>query len=272
LQASLHDFGGEGPPLLFAHANGFPPGTYTRLFANLADAFLIQALEHRPLWGGREPPRRLRWNLFADDMLSLMTKHYSDPVWVMGHSMGATTAVLAAAREPERFAGLILLDPVFLPDRLVIGIRLMPERKRRQMPMIRRALSRPEQFDNYDAAFDFYRGKRAFARISDEVLRDYVQASKTPGPDGSVQLRYSGAWEAAVYGSAPRVRGALRRLRLPTLGLRGRESDTLRPQVWARWRHWQPDATLEQMAGGHLFPLEHPQETAVAVKNYVFSN
>jgi pimeloyl-ACP methyl ester carboxylesterase len=270
VEPTLHKVGGQGARLLFAHANGFPPGSYAQLFARLGADFDISALEHRPLWGGREPPRRLRWSLFADDMLALLRKNFAEPVWVMGHSMGATTAVLAAARDPERFAGLILLDPVFLPDRLLFATRLMPERQRRKMPMIRRALARPEHFADYDAAFEFYRSKRAFAALSDEVLRDYVHASKQPAPNGGVQLRYSGAWEAAVYGSAPPVRRALRGLALPTLGLRGRHSDTLRPEIWSRWAHWQPSAVLRELPGGHLFPLEHPAETAEAVRDYIF--
>ena len=85
--------GAEGRlPLLFAHANGYPPGSYRQLFAALADRFAIRALEHRPLWGGREPPQRLRWDLFAKDMLSALRREYSEPVWVMGHSMGGALA------------------------------------------------------------------------------------------------------------------------------------------------------------------------------------
>ena len=101
--------------------------------------------------------------------------------------------------------------------------------------------------------------------MSDEVLRDYVEASKVPDEAGGVVLRYSGAWEAAVYGSLPLVRRAIKRLRLPTIGLRGRDSDTLRRDVFARWAHWQPGAKLEEVAGGHLFPLEHPEATAKTV-------
>ncbi|MFT7288747.1 MAG: pimeloyl-ACP methyl ester carboxylesterase [Halieaceae bacterium] len=254
--------GGSGIPLLFAHANGYPPGSYRMLFEAMAPHFEIQALEHRPLWAGREPPRRLRWKLFCDDLLQVMDKLYDEPVWVMGHSMGATIATLAAARLPAAFAGLILLDPVFLPDRLVLGMRLIPEKKRRQLPMIRRALSRPAEFDSFASAFAFYRPKRAFAGMGDEALWDYVHASNAPLRGGGVGLRYSGAWEAAVYGSGPRVRPALKKLRVPTLGVRGRDSDTLQPGIWRRWKQWQPEAVLKECPGGHLFPLEHPRETA----------
>ena len=264
--------GGQGLPLCFAHANGYPPGSYRQLFACLAPHFQISALEQRPLWAGREPPSRLQWSLFADDLLRALAQRYTAPVWVMGHSMGGTVAAIAAQREASRFAGLVLLDPVFLPGRFIALTRLMSERRRRKLPMIRSALRRPEHFDSLEDAFAFYRGKRAFAGLSDEALRDYVVASNAPVEEGGVQLRYSGAWEAAVYASPPRVRGVLRRLRVPTIGLRGRDSDTLRPDVFARWSHWQPGAILREVRGGHLFPLEHPSQTAAAIVEAVFSH
>ncbi|WOJ96068.1 alpha/beta hydrolase [Congregibacter brevis] len=268
----VEDMGGEGLPLLFAHANGYPPGSYRELFAHLRDKFAISALEHRPLWGGREPPRRLSWQLFAGDMLEAINMRFAAPVWVMGHSMGGTIAALAANSHPEKIAGLILLDPVFLPDRLVMATKLMPERRRKNMPMLRRALSRPEHFENHEAAFDFYRGKRAFKGLSDDALTNYVQASKAPLPDGGVQLRYSGAWEAAVYGSAPRARPLMKRMPVPTLAIRGSDSDTLRPEIWSRWQHWQPRASFKEIPGGHLFPLESPKTTADVVSAYIFAD
>lgn len=269
MQSALVSMGGTGQPLLFAHGNGYPPESYRQLLEMLALRCQVSALEHRPLWGGREPPRRLRWRVFVDDLLSAVERDFEEPVWLLGHSMGGTIATLAAARAPERFAGLLLLDPVFLPDRYVLGTRLMSERRKRSLPMIRRALNRPESFENFDAAFEFYRAKRAFQRLSDEALWDYVRASKAPGPGGEVTLRYPRDWEAAVYGSAPRFRHALRKIGLPTLGIRGRDSDTLRPGIFERWRHWQPSALLRECPGGHLFPLEHPQEAAAMISHFL---
>jgi pimeloyl-ACP methyl ester carboxylesterase len=257
--------GGAGTPVLFAHANGYPPLSYRRLTERLQDHCELRAMEHRPLWAGREPPQKLRWELFADDLIHAVRDHYREPVWLLGHSMGGTISVLAAARAPELFAGLLLLDPVILPRRLELAMQLAGEKRRRSNPMVKRALRRPEHFDNLEAAFSFYRPKRAFRNLSDEALWDYVRASKVHREDGGVQLRFSAAWEAAIYASVPLVRPALKKLSLPTLGLRGQDSDTLMPEVFARWQRWQPGAVLREIAGGHLFPLEHPDATAEAV-------
>lgn len=264
------DIGGQGPQLCFAHANGYPPGAYRQLFELLKPHFSIAALELRPLWGGRTPPRRLTWQLFADDMIAVLADRYEAPVWLLGHSLGAVTAALAAARAPERIAGLILLDPVFLPPKLVLMSRMLPIRQRRKIPMVRRALGRPEHFESFEAAFSFYRGKRAFQGLDDEALRDYVESSKALEADGRVRLRYSPEWEAAVYASPPLVKRTLRSLEVETIGLHGRESDVLGRDMVARWRHWQPSARLREAPGGHLFPLERPRETAELVVREVF--
>lgn len=271
-EAVYETFGGEGEPLLFAHANGYPPGSYRSLFRALEQRFTIGALEHRPLWAGRQPPERLHWQLFVDDMLKGMEAHFDEPVWVMGHSMGGTIAALAALREPERFKGLVLLDPVFLPDRHALPARFMPRSRAEKMPMIRRALARPEYFASHDEAFAFYRGKRAFHGLSDEALRHYVEASKAPTEDGRVQLRFSPAWEAAIYRSAPSVRRLLKRLSVKIVALRGRDSDTLSPLMWQRLQHLQPRGGFAEVPGGHLFPLEHPRETAEAAVELIFSS
>ncbi|MFC2031070.1 hypothetical protein ACFLWA_10115 [Chloroflexota bacterium] len=45
----LHDFGGSGPTLHLAHANGFPPGTYGPLAETLTGGYRVVALPSRPL-------------------------------------------------------------------------------------------------------------------------------------------------------------------------------------------------------------------------------
>lgn len=268
MQQHLESFGGEGEPLVFVHANGYPPGAYRALLERLAGHCAVTALRQRPLWGERTPPARLRWELFTDDLLAAIA-HSDRPLWLLGHSMGAVVSLFAAARAPQRIRGLLLLDPVFLPTRWVLASRLTPRARLQQMPMIRRALARPEQFADAEAAFDFYRPKRAFAGFSDEALRDYVAAGKEPHPQGGLRLAWSGAWEAAVYASAPVVWHRLARVRLPTLGLRGAQSEALSPAAFRRWGRLQPQAELHTCPGGHLFPLEQPAATAERVLGFL---
>ncbi|MEQ8263079.1 alpha/beta hydrolase [Pseudohaliea sp.] len=266
----IEDFGGEGTPVLFAHANGYPPASYRQFLERLTGSCRVVAVRHRPLWGAPEPPAgRLRWSAFAEDLLDTARATGLERPWLLGHSMGGTIGLLAAGREAERFRGLLLMDPVFLPTRLVLATRLTPRRRLERMPMIRRTLGRPQHFADEEAAFDFYRGKRAFRGFDDEALADYVAASCKPAAGGGVELAFPAAWEAAIYASAPLVWPRLARLRLPTLGLRGEHSDTLTKSMFLRWRRLQPTAALHSCPGGHLFPLEHPAQAAQRVLDFL---
>ena len=262
MQAPVETFGGQGEALVFSHANGYPPGSYRQLLCQLSERYRVCAVRHRPLWGEPHPPRRLRWHLFAEDLIDTLKATQDAPVWLVGHSLGAVVGLLAADREPGLFRGLVLLDPVFLPTRFIIGTALMPRSRLQRMPMIRRALARPDSFPDTQSAFEFYRGKRAFGGLSDEALHDYVTASTSPGAEVGIKLLFPPVWEAGVYASAPWIWPVLRRVSLPVLGLRGADSQTLSPAAFRRWGTLQPHAELREVSGGHLFPLEHPTATA----------
>ena len=268
MQDRIEGFGGAGEPLVFAHANGYPPGSYRRLLSPLTGQFSVSGYRHRPLWSDEPAPLRADWHLFARDLNHALAQAFDEPVWLMGHSLGGVVALLAAIREPDRYRGLILLDPVFLGWRKTLGLNLAPRGQLKRLPMIRGALRRPQQFADRQAAFDFHRGKRAFQGLSDAVLWDYIEAGTLAADDG-VKLAWSGAWEAAVYASVPLVWPRLRRLQMPTLGLRGAGSDLLTPAALQRWQRLQPDVQLDTLPGGHLFPLEHPEATAARVLDFL---
>ena len=215
------------------------------------------------------PPRRANWGRFAEDVIETLEATQDEPVWMMGHSMGATIATIAASQRPELFRGLILIDPVFRSTRNALATRLMPDKRLQQMPMIRKTLNRPNRFVNHEEAFRFHRDKRAFSNFTDEVLWDYILAGTRATEDGEVQLSYAREWEAAVYMSTPWVWRRLMRISLPTLGLRGETSDTLTPQAFRRWRRLQGSAELHECRGGHLLPMEYPDNTAKVVSEYL---
>ena len=46
--------------------------------------------------------------------LTAWLQSLDEPVWLAGHSIGATTSIMAAARRPEMVRGLILAEPVIM--------------------------------------------------------------------------------------------------------------------------------------------------------------
>lgn len=257
------------PSVVFAHANGYPPAAYRGFFSALQGVNEVWAVEHRPLWQPGPAPKRLAWQRYADDLLVTVAENFSSPIWLVGHSMGAVCSILAARRAPARFIGVVALDPVLLLDRWWWLAQLMGRLNPNGLSIVKRALNRPSQFQSVDAAFKFYRGKRVFQRVADRQLMDYVVAGHEPMVNGGVALRWSGAWEACVYRSAPRAWRHLRQLKLPTLGVIGDRSDVIQQPVLDKWRRIQPHASLVTLPAGHLLPLEVPDECAQVVGRFI---
>jgi pimeloyl-ACP methyl ester carboxylesterase len=269
MRQRLEEFGGTGEPLVFAHANGYPVGSYRQFIAALTPEYRVTGFHHRPIWSPEMPPARLNWQRFSDDLVDTLQATQDEPVWMMGHSMGAVVAAFAADKHPELFRGLILIDPVFIQRRWLMARKFMSERRIEQMPLVRKTVNRPNRFASQQEAFDFHRGKRAFGRFSDEVLWDYILAGTRLNEEGELQLAYAREWEAAAYRSSPWVWGTLKRVRLPVLGLRGETSETLTERAFERWGKLQPQADLRECTGGHLLPLEFPLETAAEVLDFL---
>jgi pimeloyl-ACP methyl ester carboxylesterase len=269
VQQRLEDFGGEGEPLVFAHANGYPAGGYRQFLGCLARKYDVTGLHHRPMWSTESAPEMLDWNCFAADLEETLEATQTEPVWMMGHSMGAVVSVQAAARRPELFRGLILIDPVFMTPQTIEARRRMPREAIEEMPLVHKTLNRPNRFDSQQEAFEFHRGKRVFAGFSDAVLWDYIRAGTRRTEQGDFELAYCREWEAAAYRSAPQVWDELAAVKLPVLGLRGEDSNTLSEDAFALWAQTQPFADLRSCRGGHLLPLEYPEATADTVLDFL---
>jgi len=269
MQQRLEKFGGGGENIVFAHANGYPPGSYRQFIASLTEHFQVTGFHHRPMWSDEIAPDRLNWNRFVDDLIETLDATQEQPVWMMGHSMGAVVATRAAVARPELFKGLILIDPIFFPTRRSIASRLTSEAKLSKMPMVRKTLNRPDHFADQEEAFAFHRSKRAFGGFSDEVLWDYIRAGTRDAQGGGVELAFPREWEAAAYKTPLWMWRDVYRVRLPVLGLRGETSYTLTRKSFRRWQRLQPQAELHECAGGHLLPLEEPRNTAAYVIDYL---
>jgi len=246
----------------FAHANGYPSGSYRALLSELTPALDVIAIEHRPLWSDEPAPTFLSWQVYADDLIQRIEEDAGYPVWVIGHSMGAASAALAAAKRPELFLGIVALDPVLIPSKIWFWSLIYNRLKPNGIPMIAKALSRPHRFEDHQTAFDFYRSKRVFSNVDDEVLMDYVLAGHELAAGGGVSLRHPGAWEACIYRSVPRMTRALRGLTCPMAILAGADSNVLSSSRLEWAQNLNHRITTKIIPGGHLLPLEHPAECA----------
>jgi pimeloyl-ACP methyl ester carboxylesterase len=187
-----------------------------------------------------------------------------EPVLAVGHSLGGYLSALAALKRPALFRAIILLDsPILSPWRgTVFGVvkrfrfadRLTPAGLTRD----RRAV-----WASSEEAYAHFRSKRAFRDFDPECLRDYASLGTRPCPEG-VCLAFDPAIEYRIYRDFPHALARdLPRLRVPAGVICGRESaESRRMGLATTRRHFR----VARVPGGHLFPFEHPEEAARAIR------
>jgi pimeloyl-ACP methyl ester carboxylesterase len=272
------DLGGSGVAAILAHANSFPPGTYRKFAEALAPSLHVLGVEQRPLWPNEDWRAFSGWNILGEDLVALLDEmHDADPSPIVGigHSLGGVAMIYAAQMRPERFKALVLIEPVLLPEALLSELVKMPERILR-LPLVISARDRRRRFPSHDAVFAHYRNKRVFSGMPDDILRDYVDCGfhlvDAEAGDGSeVSLSYPPEWEAQIYSTPPSdVWKILPEIEVPTLGLRGAETDTITDAAWKKWQELQPHARFVDLPGlGHLLPFEDPELVAEEIRGFL---
>ncbi|MDE3736667.1 alpha/beta fold hydrolase [Metapseudomonas resinovorans] len=250
--------------IFFAHANGFPSATYGKLFAALAPDFRVEHLEQH----GHDPrfPVNDNWENLVDELIHHL-EGQGDPVWGLGHSLGGVLHYHAALLRPDLYRGVVMLDsPVLtLADRIVIRAAKRFGFIDRITPA-GRTLGRREEFGDFNEARDYFAGKALFRRFDPECLDAYVQHGLARQGE-SLRLKFDAATEISIYRSVPhRTPGRPQQLKVPLALVRGRHSKVVLPHH-ARLLKRVPHGEYLSLPGGHMFPLERPQETAELLKS-----
>ncbi len=257
-----------GPAIHFHHANGFPFAAYRGLLEALAGWRRVVGLEMRPLWpGAGPPPRRLRWRDYADDLVRALDVAKLGPVVGLGHSMGATTTVYAAARRPDLFSALVLIEPAFVTRAITSWEPLVPFVVRRRLQPARATLRKPERWASREEFLRSYRGRGLFREVPEASLRAFGAAAVADDDEGGVRLVFPRAWEAHNYMCPASIWPELSRVQVPVVAMFGEPSIFQPAGAWGAWTRRHPHHVLRRIEGrGHLLPLEDPHGVAARVR------
>lgn len=246
----------RAPMVLFAHANGFNAQTYRGLLAPLADSLHIVACDlrghGRSLLATGEGLAK-NWTVFRDDLIAAAEQISSEPVLLAGHSLGATSSLMAAAHTPGRVRALLLIEPVLIP-------RLRQGAEEGAGDLARRAERRRDVFPSFEAAYNAYRGRGIFASWPDGTVADYLHGGLIAGDDGSVRLACTPEWEAAIFRGAPHHTAPLAgEVRCPMTIVVGTQDSAANQQQLSVIRKLRPDARIVVVEGAsHFLPMERP--------------
>ena len=272
VEIALLDWGGDGQPLLFHHANGFCKATFGLVADLLAPRFRVLAMDARGHGDSTHPeaPGSYAWARFAEDFVGVAERLCAElgvasiPVGV-GHSFGGTSLLGAAKRRPGLFDRIVLVDPV-VPPKLE---EIPPERRANVLGMVERAGKRRHEWASHAEAREFFAVRELFERFDPRALDLYVLDGLRERSDGSVELKCPGAIEAAVFAGGGDVDVAVL------------ADGNATPALWLwaalgnfsleRYRALaasMPRARVEVVDAGHLVPMEQPRLLADAIARF----
>ena len=250
------------PILVFAHANGFCASAYDQMLTPLAGRFEIVAPDLRGHGRTRlpaDPETHRSWDIHAADLRALYAQLPHSPAILSGHSMGAVSTLLAAAKMEARPV-LALIEPVILPLSFNLVARWPGHNPLKgRFGLAKQARRRANGWPDRAAAAARYRRHKAFASWAPGVLEDYLADGLIEDEDG-VHLACDPQWEAANYEA--QGHDYLRAARVVADRvhvLKAQTGSTVVNQSGLKRR----GVSVERINGvSHLVPMEAPQRVA----------
>jgi pimeloyl-ACP methyl ester carboxylesterase len=276
-EGKLHylDWDGAGRQIHFLHANGFCAGTYTPFLNHLTGTFRVFASDVRGHGDSTFPQtaKIRKWDVFAEDLKAVVEGAMTPPVIGMGHSLGAVTTCMAAARYSQLFSAIVLLDPVFLAARTrwrdtlirMLGLRSW-------LPLARGARQRKRTFaDKQSALRRFAAGRGIFKSWSADFIEAYLECGLLEHDADRAILRCDPELEAQIFETVPlNVWQTVAQVECPILAIRGEQSDTFLPEAGRRLEQTAADARVAAIPrAGHFLPMERPEETAKIIADFI---
>lgn len=264
VDVAVHDLGGEGPPLLLAHATGFCGVVLGPLASQLAGRFHSWAIDFRGHGdSGTAPDGDMSWTALADDVLAVVDELGLHELYGFGHSMGGAVLLDAEATQPGTFEGLWCFEPILGPgpppaevgDALVAG-----------------ALRRQRTFASRADALAHLSSRSLFQNVDPLALAAYVDGGFELDRDGSVSLKCAPETEAATFlaGIAHDGFERLPGVACPVWFGRGEHSSAVDVGLLRLLAGSVAAGRAQVLPGmGHLGPLEAPATVAEVVHHAV---
>lgn len=248
----------------FYGGNGFALGVYEPLLNDLAQHLNITALTMRGEWYDKPTADKMTREEDADVLIEFLQKTQDKPIIGIGHSQGATATTMAAAKRPDLYSALYLLEPVTFTNQQGKLYSLVPRMVKMTREPFKSTQVKQADWYSVDAYYQFLRRHKAYKRITDEHLLTYAQNSLEVGQSDELTLRFSPKQELANYFGTPLIMKPLQQLiadnKVPVQLIIGKPSMFISQQVRQIWDKFVPNEQMTVLNDyGHLLPLEAPE-------------
>jgi pimeloyl-ACP methyl ester carboxylesterase len=210
------------------------------------------------------------WRGLVDELIAELERRYSEPVILVGHSLGGMLSILAAAQRPDLARCVVMLDSPVVSGWRAFLWRIVKRlgREDRYSPS-KFSVRRRNLWPDESAAYEHFASKNIFAAWAPGVLQDYMLHGLAPHPEG-VQLRFSREIETAVYRTLPHHVGRVlsKGLKVPVAYIAGEDSEENRLAGLEATKALVGEH-FRMVPGGHLFPMEDPALAAQVTRELI---
>ena len=249
----------------FVHANGFPAGSYQTLFNAFPEQYQII---HNEKYGHDERyPVENNWQPLVDELINFVKQqlaiHQQEQVINVGHSFGGVIAFIAACQQPDLFKGLIMLDPPVVTGGTALAMKFIKKTRLidKLSPAGKAKVRRTQWPLGTDIAKLFAR-RQLFKNFDKRCLDDYISHGIVERNE-QLELVFSAQVEADIFRNlAENLSSYKNQLKVPATLIYGEKTDVCPHSFFKKFIKLNKNITLTTTSGGHMFPLERPEESA----------
>lgn len=241
-------WGSRGPKILLIHSMGMDGHSMDLLAENLQGTHQVLSLTILDHGDSDTPKRVIPLDEHAEIMRGCYKQLDFQPSVLVGHSIGGMMGMVLAAKHPEEFKGLVLID---IAPFDTIG------RLARPPP--------PEHFKNESKAREYL--KERYPGFTPQYVENRLKYGFTE-KDGVLRLKPTG--NVIRGGLAFDLWPYVERIKIPTMLLIGEDSTLVSPETKMRMEKTLPSIETAVFKGtGHMIPQDKPEEFERFVKKFL---
>lgn len=256
------------PMLHFAHANGFPAGSYRKLFAQLSCNYEVIAKDK--FAHSSEYPLNDNWENAVNELIQYIEErlHEGQKAIGVGHSFGAVISYKAVCKRPDLFSQLIMLEPPLITGitrhffKIAKRTRLINKITPAGITQVRK---RKWHLDH--DLFEYFSKKALFKNFDPECIKDYINAAIVSNSHFQ-ELSFEVQSEADIFRTIPHnLPIHYRTLSVPSTLVTAEHTNVCVPYLRKPFLRSNKNMRhIEFASVGHMFPLEKPLEVASLIK------
>jgi pimeloyl-ACP methyl ester carboxylesterase len=255
----------SAPQMMFMHATGFLPW----LWEPVIEDFTLTNNIWAPFicdYRSSNPETGLSWDIIARDLAYFCHLQQIREPLIVGHSMGATISVIATSLYGLQPCGLILIEPIFLPDQ-----QYARKNDIQSHPLASKSIKRVNHWNSEIESWSYLKSKSFFSNWDERVLRLYHKYGMQKQDDGSLRLTCSPESEAALFmgGRIVNPWPLLEKINCPVLIVEAEKSENKGLVDIQKAVSLLHNCRYRSVASsGHLIPMEKPEEISKIIKAF----